>query len=171
MRDAFGGVVNLAVIVVFLVIVSGYLAYNVNYTKAFKVKNRIISYFEQYGRQCEKADTDCNKKIKKYMQDIGYSTDSSFTSKDGEKATNDGTATGETGTGVWNCNTNVGYCWARFNAESNSTDVHDMVKKGYKKVYYKVATRINMDIPIINRIMPNIFEVTGATKQIAVKSS
>ena len=34
MRDALGGVVNLAMIVVFLVLVCGYLAFNVNYTKA-----------------------------------------------------------------------------------------------------------------------------------------
>ena len=43
MRDALGGVVNLAMIVVFLVLVCGYLAFNVNYTKAFRVKNYIIT--------------------------------------------------------------------------------------------------------------------------------
>ena len=48
MRDAVGGVVNLVIIVVFLVIVSGYLAFNVNYTKAFRVKNKIISTIEEY---------------------------------------------------------------------------------------------------------------------------
>ena len=42
MRDAFGGIANMVVIIVFLVIVSGYLAFNVNYTKAFRVKNKII---------------------------------------------------------------------------------------------------------------------------------
>ena len=43
MRDALGGIVNITIIVVFLVIVSGYLAFNVNYTKAFRVKNKIIT--------------------------------------------------------------------------------------------------------------------------------
>ena len=43
MRDAIGGVVNITIIVTFLVIVSGYLAFNVNYTKAFRVKNKIIT--------------------------------------------------------------------------------------------------------------------------------
>ena len=42
MRDAFGGIVNIAIIVVFMTIVSGYLAFNVSYTKAFKVKNYFI---------------------------------------------------------------------------------------------------------------------------------
>ena len=42
MRDAIGGSVNLVIIVVFMLLVSGYLAFNINYTKAFKVKNKII---------------------------------------------------------------------------------------------------------------------------------
>ena len=53
MRDAFGGVTNLVIIVVFLTLVSGYLAFNVNYTKAFRVKNKIISTFEQYEGVCD----------------------------------------------------------------------------------------------------------------------
>ena len=52
MRDAFGGVANLAIIIVFLTLVSGYLALNVNYTKAFRVKNKIISTFEQFEGNC-----------------------------------------------------------------------------------------------------------------------
>ena len=48
MRDAFGGIVNLSMIVIFLVLVCGYLAFNVNYTKAFRVKNYIITTMEQY---------------------------------------------------------------------------------------------------------------------------
>ena len=43
MRDAFGGIVNISMIVVFLVVVSGYLAFNVTYTKAFRMKNKIIT--------------------------------------------------------------------------------------------------------------------------------
>ena len=44
MRDAFGGVVNLAMIVVFLVLVTGYLAFNVNYTiqKHFVSKTTLL---------------------------------------------------------------------------------------------------------------------------------
>lgn len=46
MRDAIGGVVNIQIILVFIVIVSGYLAFSVNYTKAFRVKNKIITTLE-----------------------------------------------------------------------------------------------------------------------------
>ena len=60
MRDAFGGIVNISMIVVFLVIVSGYLAFNVSYTKAFRVKNKIITTIEQYEGLCDE-DSDCAK--------------------------------------------------------------------------------------------------------------
>ena len=35
MRDAFGGLLNIVIIVVFMTLVSGYLAFNVSYAKAF----------------------------------------------------------------------------------------------------------------------------------------
>ena len=69
MRDAFGGIANIVVIVVFLVIVSGYLAFNVNYTKAFRVKNKIISTFEQFEGNCYDdiaTEGTCNYEIQKY---------------------------------------------------------------------------------------------------------
>ena len=59
MRDAFGGVANLVIIVVFLTLVSGYLAFNVNYTKAFRVKNKIISLYaksELASKNIERAN-------------------------------------------------------------------------------------------------------------------
>ena len=42
MRDGLGSVVMIEIIVVFIVVVSTYLAFNVNYMKAFKMKNKII---------------------------------------------------------------------------------------------------------------------------------
>ena len=48
MRDAIGGAVNIVIIVVFIVIVLAYLAFNVNYTKASRMKNKIIATYEDY---------------------------------------------------------------------------------------------------------------------------
>ena len=48
MRDAFGGIVNIVLVAIFLVIVSGILGLVVNYTKAFRMKNTVISAIEQY---------------------------------------------------------------------------------------------------------------------------
>ena len=45
MRDGLGSAVMIAIIVVFIAIVSGYLAFNVNYMKAFNMKNKICQKY------------------------------------------------------------------------------------------------------------------------------
>ena len=70
MRDAFGGIVNLSMIVVFLVLVCGYLAFNVNYTKAFRVKNYIITTIEQYEGNCDNTSSACAQKIDDYIKQV-----------------------------------------------------------------------------------------------------
>ena len=48
MREAVGGTVVLNVALIFIVLINGYLAISVQYTKAFRVKNQIINIIEQY---------------------------------------------------------------------------------------------------------------------------
>lgn len=152
MRDAFGGVANLVIIVVFLVLVSGYLAFNVNYTKAFRVKNKIISALEQYEGQCDPMTPSdkCNQQILEYMNALGY--DSPYLNIEASA-----------GEPQWTCNN--GYCIQKNCLTSENSDI---VSDKRKRAYYKVVTQINIDIPIINKILPGlkIFQISGDTKPI-----
>lgn len=47
MRDAISGAMTLQIIVIFMIIINCYLAFSVNYTKAFRVKNEIRSIIEK----------------------------------------------------------------------------------------------------------------------------
>lgn len=148
MRDAFGGVANLVIIVVFLVLVSGYLAFNVNYTKAFRVKNKIISTIEEYEGKCDpRSATDkCNLQIIEYMHSLGYDAPNFDLTGEGYTCAN-------------------GYCIKQVDIArpvSSSTD------DSKPRAYFKVVTQINIDIPIINKILPGlkIFQVSGDTKPI-----
>lgn len=149
MRDAFGGLMNMVIIIVFLVIVSGYLAFNVNYTKAFRVKNKIITTIEQYEGNCSNEASACNQEILSYMKQIGYNAQNSLN------------ITG------YDCKN--GYCILRIDADSSTGAVSDTEKK----VYYRVTTAIVIDIPIINKIMPQlkVFQVSGTTKQFVPTSA
>ncbi len=151
MRDAFGGIVNIVIIVVFLVIVSGYMAYTVNYTKAFRVKNKIITTFEQYDKGCENGDTrsECNTVIADYMKKVGYSQ---TTPSGADSEPLDGSR--------WQCPSGMGYCFAVFKGSSTSDSA--------KKHYYKIKTWVNMDIPLINKIMPTLFQVQGDSKAVEI---
>ena len=143
MRDAFGGLMNMVIIIVFLVLVSGYLAFNVNYTKAFRVKNKIITTIEQYEGNCGNENSACIQEIISYMKELGYNADTNMRI-DGYECQN-------------------GYCIQRIEPNRDSASVNDQEKK----VYYRVVTAIVIDIPIINKIMPQlkIFQVSGTTKQ------
>ena len=46
-RDAISGAMTLQIIVIFMIIINCYLAFSVNYTKAFRVKNEIRSIVEK----------------------------------------------------------------------------------------------------------------------------
>ena len=46
MRDAFGGAFMIKLFLVFLAIYIGFTAVAVNYSKAFKVKNKVVEYLE-----------------------------------------------------------------------------------------------------------------------------
>ena len=158
MRDAVGGAVNLVMIVVFMTIVSGYMAFNVSYMKAFKVKNKIISTVEEFDGQCN-VDSDCDKIIKDYMRRIGYNV-SSMTTNDVSHYV--GTAT--------DYNTNQYQKMGKVECPDSQyciVEYYEDNSSAKKYHFYKVFTRVTMDIPIINHIMEGFrfFQVTGDTKR------
>ena len=137
MRDAMGGTTTLVIIVVFIVFALGYMAFNVNYTKAFRMKDKIISIYDKYSGNC---DSTCNKEIENYAKDIAYSAGTTWACPDKNY-------------------TKVGslYCYKKVNVKSTSD--------GKDKYYYKIITRINIQVPIINNVLNlSIFYIRGDTK-------
>lgn len=136
MKDAIGGSVNIMFIAIFLLVVSGYLAFSVSYNKAFRVKNKIITILEQSGKFKGKAEED----IKKYIQETGYNT-----SKSNDKL---GASCGGAGYSV------------KWVDTSTTSELNDNPRG-----YYRVTTEVTLDIPIINKIMTFIpvFQVSGDT--------
>lgn len=143
MRDAFGGIVNISMIVVFLVVVSGYLAFNVTYTKAFRMKNKIITTLEQYeGCQQGTNEETCVGILEDYANSIGYVTpNKNYCTKDD---------------GEWTKCTNK-YAWKEMQSGTGGDNT---------KHYYNVRTIISIQIPIIEKIMSNmdVFYLNGSTK-------
>lgn len=143
MRDAFGGIVNLTFLVVFMVIVNGYLAFAANYNKAYKYKNKIINIIEQN----EGYDDNAKTKIHKYRVAIGYSLDTDI-KVDGITGCSEDAC----------CVPDEGFCY-----KENTQTTGELDKK-----YYTVTTAVNIDIPILNKFLPNmnVFQVSGDTKTI-----
>lgn len=146
MRDALGGLVNIVLILVFLVLVSGYLAFNINYTKAFRVKNKVITTIEQYEGKCKIDDETkpCGRIIHDYKLKVGYNSDITI---DGDSRAGE------------ECN--KGVCIKENKDESSISSIDGTIK-----VSYRVKTFVVIDIPIIRNILTNFefFQVTGDTK-------
>lgn len=141
MRDAFGGLLSIIIIAIFLVIVEGILGLVVNYTKAFRMKNAVISNIERYeGLGCfASGDSDCRIKIQESAKSIGYAPLHEL-----------------------HCPNNQDY--AKIDdiycvQQNNSVSGNNYI--------YSVVTQVDINIPIINKIMGlSFFQVHGDTRAI-----
>ena len=150
MRDAVGGIVNIWIIAVFMVLVSGYLAFAIQYNKAFRMKNEIIEALEQCDGYETAASQSCTDQlIDSYIKQIGYSVGKWNWSEC--QSSSDCVDKGEKG------------YYIKQRGCVNSTD-HGT------SVYYTVATTVNTDIPVFRNLIPNmsLFQVTGNTRRITI---
>jgi len=147
MRDSLGGIPILAIVTVFIVVALGYMAFNVNYTKAFRMKNKVIDILEIYGGPVKcSSSVNCKRAIKNYSNEIGYSTGGKISCPSGN---------------------NYGqfenlFCWKRIPSDASGLD------EGSSYSTYEISTKINIDIPIIRNFVVNIssFYVNGQTSPI-----
>jgi hypothetical protein len=147
MREAIGGTWLTGIVITFIVIFSGFLAYSISYTKAFRAKNEIISIIEQNeGYTVSKtvdftnpdpvrlaADTSTEAKIYRFIKSVGYNYSMSIDC--------------DTSRNVYS---STGYCITKHC--SNDT----------KKIYYSITTYVQLTIPIANVGIK--IPVTGQTK-------
>lgn len=152
MKDSMGLIPALSIVLVFIVVISGYLAFTINYSKAFKAKSRIINLIQQHDNDVEKAISD----ISKYLKQINYKS----TDKLMEKGCNqsEGWITKNTSQDGW--------CYKIITTADDSNNEDKKSGKGSEKKYVKIRTFISIDIPIINNIFAglNVFYVDGSTR-------
>lgn len=152
MQDAFGGILNLVFIVLFLVIVSGVLGFTVSYTKAFRMKNFVLSSIEDFeGRaNCFQVagskDASCSSVISEKAKRIGYSPVMKSCPSGYTMAAN----------GL--------FCYCPLRKSSEGEDICDGGNL-YGRSKYRVITQVDINIPIIKNILSlSFFQVTGDTK-------
>ncbi len=130
MREAFGGTWLLGFVVLFIVLFSAYLAVSVNYTKAFKAKNKIINIIEQNEgfskttcgsnktTSCLKNSKKTEDKIYYYLQNAGFVLEDIKSCPNSDSPVRDG-----------------GYCVDKVSTSQGA--------------YYKVTTFIKIELPLI----------------------
>ena len=156
MRDALGGTVTLVIIVVFIVIALGYMAFNVNYTKAFRMKDKIVSLYDDYDGVCTGK---CEDAIKEYARTLGYATDHSLNCPNGFQAMDE-----------LYCRQEMEFINQGKSDSSISALKFDHTTDVKPKKYYKIVTKINLQIPIISNVFDfKFFYIYGNTKSFEVQ--
>lgn len=149
MKEAIGQTFSLEFIIVFLLLLNGYLAFNVNYTKAFRVKNEIRSIIQKNEGLTESAVSD----IETYMQKVNYYQGEGYN----DWCTNNGHNVCKTDTGA--------FCYDVATSPKYGTD-----KDGNEiAAYYTIYSFVDINIPVLNRFIPQtagLFAVTGETSLI-----
>ncbi len=160
MRDSIGGTVILLIIMVFMVFAIAYLAYNVNYQKAFRMKNKIISIYEKYNGNCDPGT--CVAEIDAYAKEIGYDTENNFPC-DNIKGTKYDNKRGTFVSGDRQLYCVKGVAQVTKDRDPSGSAVFD--DTGKTGCYYQIVTKINVRIPIVENIIgtPALY-VTGDTK-------
>lgn len=70
MKESIGATWIMSIVIVFIIIFSGYLALSINYSKAFRVKDGIIDRLQKHNGPNAESLAD----ISNYMNEIGYNS-------------------------------------------------------------------------------------------------
>ncbi len=147
MKDAFGGIFTLQLVVIFMIIVNTFLAFSVNYTKAFRAKNEIRSIIEKHeGLTCSAM-----KRIQETLAKEKYSINPNVSCPSGYIRAEDAGGTAR-------------FCYRVEKVDIAGTNKDD---NKYKGSYYTIITYVNINLPIFDKIfagyLGNIFKIKGET--------
>lgn len=152
MREAIGGTWLTQLVILFMLIFVAFLALSLNYTKAFKVKNELLSIIEKREGLTTGSDGSIEI-INNYLKSNNYMvTKSCEEGSYGVSDLNRGTAEL-----VTNNAKKYYYCVRKIKAPSSNN-------KG--KVYYKVNIFFYFNLPVLGDIFK--FDVSGATGDVII---
>lgn len=148
MRESIGGSWLFTIVIVFLLLFTGYICLAINYSRAYKVKNEVVDIIER-----DKGLKDISiEEISDYLRTAGYYSTGTCSSDMVAYDLKDVKAKGFTTMG------NEGnYC-------IKSVQINNSSDGGITKEYYQVKLFFKFDIPIFGDIFS--FSVSGDTEQL-----
>jgi len=154
MREAIGGISIFQIFIVFILLFTGYVCLSINYSKAYSVKNELLTIIKNQGGVCTTEDSNsvlCENfqhLINNYLQQSGYRSTGKC-DNDWEGFKRDGThvARGE----------NAAFCVRGINIADSEGQLPTAV-------YYEVKVFYQIDIPIFRQVFN--FSVKGETSRV-----
>jgi len=166
MKDAFGATYYIAFSLFFITLFASMLAVAINYTKAFRVKNAIITYLEENIEKSDegKLNDDIRNKIDTYVGSVDYYVNNF---NPGSRVD----AFGDYGLTDSEC-FDRGYCIYEYQPGYTMGDNNTAME--YKGKYYKVVTYVKIDFFITSILETNLnmnfmIPVSGETRVLNTK--
>lgn len=167
MKEAIGGVSLFQIVIVFIIAFAGIMALTINHSRAFAVKDEIITIIETTENNGSELSDSSIEKITRKLQDLSYRNTGNCNKLDGDNWV------GYDRNGNKN-DTNAAFC-VRTNNAQNAV-LQDLISKcgidqsrckynpnDYPDMhYYDIVVFYQLDIPILNDLMN--FKLRGSTK-------
>ena len=181
MRESIGAGSIFSIVVVFIVLFTSYLAISVNYAKAFKIKNHIVTMIENDEGYTSGGTNSTGSRINNYLTTEGYqahgqvpcngnyndSGGTEFTMVGCIKGNSNGNAcSGKSATAKVDCEVAI---FKTSNYSNTDIDANNPTCVGSNRccatrAYYRVITFFEINIPIIHNV--TTFPVRGESKTI-----
>lgn len=156
MKESYGAAGIFTIVVTFIVLFTIYLSVSVNYAKAFKIKNHVISIIEENNGYTDSGLNNTQSQIEKYLVAQRYTAHGKTSIPEGWK--NAG-CVGQSSTLAGDCMATIFEVESSFKGSSSIKD--PICDDNTTRTYYKVVTYFNFVLPIINVNIP--FRVSGDT--------
>ena len=153
MREAIGGSYVFQIVVVFILLFTGFMSLSINYSRAFAVSSEVANIIERNNGLSETA----REEIIQYMIDVGYRTKGTCNEEEGENYEAIDT-TGKPG-GFMNKKNNL--------CVQEVPIVVDIVPGSNEfpaTAYYKIKVFFKLDIPVMSMLFE--FDIKSATKKV-----
>lgn len=163
MREAIGGTWLTQLVIVFMLIFVAFLALSLNYTKAFKMKNEVLTIIEKYEGLTTSANANEQGSIKiinKYLQNNGYRIMKSCP-EGSYGASNLNEENPSLKYIVKGDKNKYYYCVTKMKKKENDKNTKD---EG--KAYYKVNLFLYFNLPVLGDIFT--FDINGTTGDIVI---
>lgn len=141
MREAIGSSLLFNLVIMIVIVMIAFLVGSLSYSKAFKVKNRIINIIEKHDGYDVNAVTEINSELKEMGYRVNNNTNCPNKESEGFKLISNSSS--------------YEYCVY----VAYTTSVSENVEKN---PYYKVITYMYFDIPVIGGLLH--FPVSGETE-------
>lgn len=149
MREAIGATWIMSIVIAFIALFSGYLAFSVNYSKAFKVKDGIVDRIEKHNGVNNAAINDIND----MMTSVGYSSKGKCSVYFNDSGLAYIGVTSNVVDSHPSSSSTYNYCIQKINALNTSGQL--------SAAYYKVYVFFSLSIPILNN--SSLLDVSGET--------